>query len=118
MKNSPTPDHRLLGTWRSDAALTLADWSFSTDTSEADRARIEEYFGRMTLRYTAAKIQIEIAGKRTSCPYRIAKEDGDWIVIIRRTGGRDEIQHLRVIEPDVYWVSVGRNREYYRRVVA
>ncbi|MEO8344643.1 MAG: hypothetical protein ABI607_03010 [Betaproteobacteria bacterium] len=118
MKKSQAPKHRLLGSWRSDAVLTLAEWTFSPDTSESDRARIEEYFGKVTLKYTAAKIQSEFEGKLTSCPYRIAKEDEDWIVIVRRTGGRDEIQHLRVIEPDVYCVSVGRNREFFRRVGA
>ena len=116
MKSPRAPNHRLIGTWRSDAALTLAEWTFSPDTTEADRVKIEEYFGKMTLRYTAAKIHSEIEGKRTICPYRIAKDDEDWIMIVRRTGGRDEIQHLRVMQADVYWVSVGRNREYFRRV--
>ncbi|MEO8753463.1 MAG: hypothetical protein ABI624_12375 [Casimicrobiaceae bacterium] len=116
MKPTRLVDPRLLGTWRSDAALTLAEWNFSPDTSDADRARIEAYFGRKTLRYTAAQILSDMDGKRTTCPYRVATMDDEWVAIIRREGGRDEIQHLRMVEPDVYCVSVGRNREFYRRV--
>ncbi len=116
MANARLVDPRLLGTWRSDAPLTLANWTFASDTSDSDRARIEEYFGKTTLRYTAAKITSEFDGARTVCPYRVATIDKDWVAIIRREAGRDEIQHLRFVEPDVYCVSVGRNKEYFRRV--
>ena len=111
-------DNRLLGTWRSDAALTLAEWTFAPNTSDSDRARIEAYFGKQTLRYTAAQVTSELDGARTTCPYRVSSVDGDWITIVRRVHGRDEIQHLRFIEPDVYCVTAGRNREYFRRVGA
>jgi len=116
MKNSRLVDPRLLGTWQSDAPLTLAEWTFASDTSDADRARIEAYFGRQTLRYTAAQISSELEGTRAVCPYRVATIDGDWVAIVRRTQGRDEIQHLHFIEPDVYCVSVGRSREFFRRI--
>lgn len=116
MAISRTVDPRLLATWRSDAALTLAEWTSASDTSASDQARIEAYFGKQTVRYTAAQVISEMEGVRTTCPYRVAKIDGDWVTIVRRSQGRDEIQHLHFIEPDVYCVSVGRNREYFRRV--
>ncbi len=115
MSDSRLVDSRLLGTWRSDAALTLADWTFADGTSDSDRARIEAYFGKQTVRYTAAQITSMLDGVRTVCPYRVAKIDGDWVTIVRRAQGRDEIVHLHFVEPDVYSVSVGRNREFFRR---
>ncbi len=118
MKNSRLVEPRLLGAWQSDASLTLADWTFAPDISDSDRARIEAYFGKQTLRYTAAQITSNMEGVRTVCPYRVATIDGDWVAIVRRTRGRDEIEHLHFVEPGVYSISVGRNREFFRRTGA
>jgi hypothetical protein len=115
MNNTRLVDPRLIGTWQSDAARTLADWNFAADTSDSDRARIEAYFGKQTVRYTAAQITSSLDGARSVCPYRVSRIDGDWVTIVRRVQGRDEIVHLHFVEPDVYSVSVGRNREFFRR---
>jgi hypothetical protein len=111
-------DPRLLGTWRSDAALTLPEWVFAEGTTDAQQSRIRSLFGKFTMRYTAARVFTEFEGDRTVCSYRVVATDPDSVAILRRTEGKNEIQHIHFIESSVYWVSVGRNREFFRRAEA
>lgn len=111
-------DARLLGTWRSDAALTLAEWGFAAGTSAAQQERIRSLFGKLTMRYTPARVFTEFEGDRTVCPYRVVAMDSESVAILRRTEGRNEIQHIHFQERGVHWVTVGRNREFFCRVEA
>lgn len=111
-------DPRLLGVWRSDAALTLAEWVFAEGTTVAQQSRIRSWFGKFRMRYTPARVFTEFESDRTVCPYRVVATDASSVAILRRSEGKNEIQHIHFIEPSVYWVSVGRNREFFRRVEA
>jgi hypothetical protein len=109
-------DHRLLGVWRSDKAQTLREWVFSPGTSAADKTKVEAWFGKLMLRYTPARVFTEFEADKTVCPYRVAAADEQSVAIVRRTDGRDEIQHIHFSDENSYWVSCGRNREFFTRV--
>jgi hypothetical protein len=110
-------DRRLLGTWRSDKKLTVAEWAFpKTVTSKARRA-ILALFGKFTMRYTATRIYGEFERHRTITPYRVLASDADSVAILRFIEDRKtEIQHVHFVDNNRHWVSVGRNREFFRRI--
>ena len=105
-------DSRLLGSWRSDRERTLAEWSFK---NEAARALFERDFGRLLVRYTESLVHTEFEGDTTVCRYRIAKIKAKSVEIICETEPDDEVRTLNFESADVYWVSVGSNREFFRR---
>jgi hypothetical protein len=96
----------------------LAEWAFSAGASPAQQETIRSWFGKLSMRYTPARVFTEFEGDRTVCSYQVVGTDDSSVAIVRRTEGRSEIQHIHFHEPDVYWISVGRNREFFRRVAA
>lgn len=116
MNSGRIVDQRLLGVWQSDKAQTLSEWVFSPGASPEDKARVEAWFGKLVLRYTPARVFTEFEGDKTVCPYRVAAADEQSVAIVRRTEGRDEIQHIHFSAENSYWVSCGRNREFFHRV--
>ena len=109
-------DHRLLGSWRSNKSRTLEEWVYASASTTDEQARVANWFGKLLIRYTAARVFTEFEGSRTQCPYRIAATDLDSVAIVCRTEGRDEIRHIHFVGKDLYWVPVGRNREFFSRV--
>jgi len=109
-------DHRLLGTWRSDAMLTLSEWVFAEGTSDRAKASLTSRFDKLIVRYTAEQVFTEFEGDQTVCSYRVIAIDPSSVAIVRRTDDGNEIQHIHFTEPSVLWVSAGRNREFFRRV--
>jgi hypothetical protein len=78
---------------------------------------VSNWFGKLTVRYTPARVFTEHEGNRTVCPYRVAAQDADSVAIVCRTMGHDEIRHIRFVEPNVYAVPGGRGGlEYFSRV--
>jgi hypothetical protein len=112
----PRPDPRLLGTWCSDKALTLAEWSFSKKTRAKGRRIISGLFGKFRMRYTPSRIYAELGGHRTVTPYKVVSADPHAVVILRFIeDGATEFQRVHFMGPNLHWVSVGRNREFFRR---
>ena len=110
-------DPRLLGTWKSDKARTLEEWAYAAATTSDEQDRIANWFGKLAMRYTAARVFTNLEGEATQCPYRVVAKDPESVAIVCRTEGRDEIRHIHFIGDNLYWVSVGRNREFFARVV-
>lgn len=89
---------------------------YSDVSTAEERTRVASWFGKLSVRYTAARVFTVFEGDATQCPYRVVASDADSIAIVCRTEGRNEIRHIRFISEDLYWVSVGRNREFFARV--
>ena len=118
-KRAKKIDRRLLGAWRSDKKLTLAEWVFPKTASPKGRQVMRSLFGKLTMRYTATHVFTELDGDRTSCRYKILAIDEESVAILRLIeDGRSEIQHVHFADRNVHWVSSGRNREFFRRVAA
>jgi len=116
MTETQVADRRLLGTWKSDKARTLEEWACNPASTPEQQTRIAEWFGKLTVRYTEARVFTEFEGERTKCSYRVAAIDSDSVAIVCRTDGRDEIRHIHFVDENAYWVFVGRNREFFARV--
>lgn len=76
-------DPRLLGTWRSDSTLTLAEWVFAEASSPEARAKVSAWFGKLVMRYTPARAFTEFEGDRTVCSYHVAAMDESSVAIVR-----------------------------------
>ena len=76
--------------------LALAEWSFSEGATQHERLRIQSWFGKLTLRYTADRVYSDYDGDRTVCPYRIIGADSGSVAILRRTDGENEISHIHL----------------------
>ena len=96
--------------------MTLAEWIPAKTT--ASNLRLQELLGKLTVRYTKARVFTDFEGDKTVCPYSVVVVEPDAVVIRCRTGGRDEIRRINFAQPDVYWVDMGSNREYFRRLLA
>ena len=115
MNSDRIVDQRLLGLWRSDKAQTLSEWVFASGTSPEASTKVQALFGKLVLRYTPARVFTEFEGDKTVCPYRVVAVDEQSVAIVRRSEGKDEIQHIHFSGENSYWVSCGRNREFFTR---
>ncbi|AKJ30745.1 hypothetical protein AAW51_4054 [Caldimonas brevitalea] len=95
----------------------MSQWIFSSDSTEAWRASLEASLGKLLVRYTAETVHTEFDGDQTACSYRVIASNSDSVVIVCRTEDRDEERHLHFLDPETYWVSIGANKEYFRREV-
>jgi hypothetical protein len=113
-------DGRLLGTWRSDADRTVAEWRERrpmTDDQAADLAAVirpaRVTWGRRTY-------SVDVGGRREEHPYRVVARDGRSVVI--RTYDpleeREVFATIHFTDADSYWVHAESvpMRDYFRRV--
>jgi hypothetical protein len=109
-------DRPLVGTWRSDRRRTLKDWVWRPRASAAHRERIAEIFGHLILRYTRQKIHSELKGDRRSQSYRILGSDASSVAILYGDSNGQTIQHIHFDGSDRYWICMGRQREWFKRI--
>lgn len=134
-------DKRLLGSWKSDARQTFAEWNWGKKATPEKRARFKALFGKLEITYTRNKVISKLAyrGWEQSQSYTVLGADCG-SVAIRRFGmlhikNRSKydlvnlqllealfpeegvIEHLH-FEKDRYWISLGdgRNREFFRKI--
>jgi hypothetical protein len=110
-------DKRLLGTWRSDRTRTLKEWVWPRGLSQAKLRRARKIFGHLTIRYTPRRAYTEFKGTRSFRDYEVIAIDSSSVAILAFDVVRGErrIRHLH-FEGDCYWLALGRNREWFRRV--
>src|SRR6478609_9354320 len=74
-------DQRLLGTWKSDARRTLAEWSEKVST--AKQTALKSLFGRVELTYTRSKViaRLRQRGWEQSQHYVVLGTDSDSVAI-------------------------------------
>jgi hypothetical protein len=110
-------DKRLLGTWRSDRRRTLKDWIWPRDWPARKRKKLAGIFGHLTLRYTQTRSYSDYRGHKEIRRYEVVAADSDSVAIRRWDSLYAEwrIRHIH-FEGDRYWISLGRQREWFRRV--
>ena len=108
-------DRRLLGAWRSDRNRTLKEWMWRPRTSAAHRKLITEMFGHLTIRYTRQRIHIEFKGESSSQSYKILGADADTVAIMHGSSSGPSIQHIHFSGVNHYWITIGRQREWFKR---
>lgn len=110
-------DKLLLGTWHSDRRRTLKDWTWRRGWPARKRKKLASIFGHLTLRYTRTRLYSDYQGHKEIEQYEIIAADSDSVAIRRWDTLLEEwrIRHIH-FEGDRYWISIGRQREWFKRV--
>jgi hypothetical protein len=73
-------------------------------------------FGHLFIRYTRQRMHIEFKGERSMQSYQILGSDADSVATMHGDSTGQSIQHIHFAEVDRYWIAIGRQREWFRRV--
>jgi len=111
----PVPvDRRLLGSWRSDRRKTMAEFAWPRSMKADRRKWFAGLFGHLKLRYTPRYVYSDLKGFCERDRYEVVAMDADSVAIVYGAG---QILHIH-FEDDWYWISCGRQREWFKRVKA
>jgi len=116
---TPTTDKRLLGTWRTDRGRTVAEWRFSKRLTRQKRRKFLAIFGKLRVTYTRTRIRGIYGDYRFTQRYEVVAKDSDSVAIRyedTQVTGQWRIQHVHFEGQNRYWIALGRNREWFRRV--
>jgi len=111
-------ERRLIGKWISDRRRTLSEWVYPKVMPEKQKRVLRSFFGKLTLRYTAKTIYSNLNETMSRFPYRVVAVDSDSAVIVIEDGItlKDKIVHIHFDGSSAYWISLGRNREWFKRI--
>ena len=107
----------LLGTWHSDRSLTLKDWIWRRGWTARKRKKLASIFGHLALRYTRSRLYSDYKGHKEIQNYKIVAVDADSVAVILWDSSLEDrqIRHIH-FENDRYWIAIGRQREWFKRV--
>ena len=114
-----TTDKRLLGTWRTDRGRTVAEWRFRKRLTPQKRRKFLAIFGKLRVTYTRTRIRGIYGDYRFAQRYQVVAMDSDSVAIRyedTQVTGQWRIQHVHFEGQNHYWIALGRNREWFRRV--
>jgi hypothetical protein len=114
-------ERRLLGTWVSDGRRTIGDLEKRRKLSAKGRKAMNAIFGKLRLRYTRSRCYSTLDGNTDALPYRVLATNSEGAVLIGRSlpewlTAEEQIQHVRFVSDNLYWVCLGGIHEYFRRV--
>lgn len=112
-------DRRLLGTWRSDRQPTVAGWRFIKRLTPERRRKFLDIFGRLRVTYTRTRIRAVLRDYRFTQRYELLAADSDTVAIRcedAQLTGEWRIEHIHFEGRDRYWIALGPNREWFKRV--
>jgi hypothetical protein len=117
----PTPktDRRLIGTWKSDRPATIKEWHFPKKITPELRRWFLKIFGDLSVTYTRTRIRGVFREHRYVQRYELLAVDGDSVAIRYEDTllfGSWRIQHIHFEGCDRYWIALGCNREWFKRV--
>jgi len=115
---SKRKDERLMGTWRSDKERTLGTWKWKATSTPDGRARVSEWFGKLTYRYTEDTVYGEFEDQKWSTPYWVIESGENYVVTGSREGGKLVEHRIFIDKEHIFWTTSGGNVEYFRRVEA
>jgi len=109
-------DSRLLGTWKSDAHRTAREIEARRDIRGAKKSKLLGLFGKLELRYTKTRVYSSYGDYKTVSRYTVVAKGADSVATVSENpiAGK-QIFHIH-FEGDYYWISLGRFREFFRRV--
>lgn len=116
-------DRRLLGTWVSDRRRTTLELSKRGRVSQKSRQRLASVFGKLRMRVTRTRCYSTLNGVTEVLPYHVVASNSEGAVVVGRSlpewfTVEEQIQHVRFVSPDLYWVCLGGIHEYFRRIKA
>jgi len=124
---APKTDKRLLGTWRSDRPRTIAEWRFIDRVTPEQRRKLFSLLGKLRLTHTPTRIRGVFGEYQFTQRDEVLATDSDSVAVryvdldtpndktqVKKDWWR--IRHIHLEGPDLYWISLGSNREWFKRV--
>jgi hypothetical protein len=118
-RHAPKTDKRLLGSWKSDRRRTVSEWRFKKRLSPQRKRKFLAIFGRLALTYTRTRIRGVLRRYRFIQSYKLLAADSDTVAIIYHDSqltSEWRIQHIHFQGTDRFWIALGPNREWFKRV--
>jgi hypothetical protein len=114
----PKHDVRLYGTWKSDRKRTMAEWIWAPDVTPDRKRKAAGIFGKLVLRYTRDEMHAELNGKRTVTKYQVVGVDSYSVAFMvwESIMAERTIVHAHFEGRSHYWLALGRQREWFKRV--
>src|SRR5688500_1878468 len=113
-----TPSRALVGTWRSDRAMTLEYWAFSKTASRKFKSisRAKDCFGHLYWQITRKKLTTWYPTLPIeSTPYRIIWENWNSVAIVFPRNADKILRHIVFVDPDRFFVLAGTaNCEWFK----
>ena len=116
---TPKTHSRLLGTWQSDRDRTVSEWRFKKRLTTVRRRKFLDIFGHLRVTYTRTRIRGVLPDYRFTQRYELLAVDSDTVAIRyedAQVAGEWRIQHIHFEGRNHYWIALGHNREWFRRV--
>ena len=131
-----TPHRRLIGTWKSDRGLTLANCHRYHLLTGAKKRKFGSIFGSLVLRYTRRRLYIALGETKWSAEYDVLAEDSESIVlrihsedhwkranaivadILKEMAAEPRFQHIQFRTRnghEYYWIGCGVFCEWFKR---
>jgi hypothetical protein len=113
-------DSRLLGTWKSDADATIAEFKKTKPVSDKTEQGLRKIFGKLKVTYTRSTITTDFDGTVDTQPYEVVAKEGN-VVALRYFSSqtqKDETARIEFVDSDTYWLEMrqAKLRECFRRV--
>ena len=126
--SKPKSDRRLLGTWKSDRALTLRWWKTRPGLSMARKREFLSLFGKLRHRFTRDRLYWDLQGSKGVDRYKILATDNESLAIalspLTRDGKRlsgaeaeSKILYLQFYGDKHYSLMAPHNVEFFKRVM-
>lgn len=116
---APKTHSRLLGTWLSDRKPTIGGWRFRKRLTPEQRRKFLGIFGHLRITYTRTHIRGVLRDYRYTQRYEVLASDSDSVAIRYEDTqllGEWRIEHLHFEGRDRFWIALGLNREWFKRV--
>lgn len=114
------PSRALVGTWRSDRAMTLEYWAFPKTASNKLKkiVRARDFFGNLHWQVTRKQLTTWYPTlPLRSMPYRVVWENPHSIAIVFPRDTDRPLRHIVFVDPDRFFMLAGMaNCEWFKRV--
>jgi hypothetical protein len=114
----PQRDKRLLGVWKSNRKRTVSEWRFNSALSPKKRQQFLKIFGRLIITYTPRFRTWKMDEYRNRHQYTVLGKDWHSVAIkyVFPVTAEDLIEYIVFEGEDSYYVIMGKNREWFKRV--
>jgi len=111
-------DKRLLGTWQSDRARTLKELRYRPGMTAKQRKVFRGLFGHLRLSYGRKYVRGVLKDYHFTDLYEVIASDEDSVVtrVYSKVLEQWTLYHIHFVDEDHYWISIGFNREWFKRV--
>ena len=97
----------------------MAEYKFAKRRTAKRLRIVRQMFGQLQITYTPSRVRVVLREYKWLHKYEVLGADTHSIAIRifdpEKPGG-SYIRHIHFVEDDLYWIALGRNREWFKKV--